>query len=141
MSMTETSTATRRALPTKNPDNARFFESVHEHRMELQNCNSCGKFWYFPSPICPHCGSLEFTWKPVSGKATVYSFTWVHRPAPGFEDLVPYAYALVELDEGPIMATNIVDTTPEQLKIGQRVEVKYADMNDEITLPLFRPTG
>jgi hypothetical protein len=139
MSIAESGITTRRALPTKNPDNARFFESVHEHAMELQKCNSCSRFWYYPAPICPHCGSLEYTWTPVSGRATVYSFTWVHRPAPGFEDLVPYAYALVELDEGPILATNIVETDADKLKIGQPVEVTYQDFTDEITLPLFRP--
>jgi len=128
----------QRALPTKNLDNARFFESVREHRMELQKCDACDKFRYFPAPICPHCSSLDFKWEAVSGFGTVYSFTWVYRPAPGFEHLVPYAYALVELEEGPVLATNIVDTTAYELKIGLPVEVKYEDVNDEVSLPLFR---
>ncbi|MFT3866729.1 MAG: Zn-ribbon domain-containing OB-fold protein [Solirubrobacterales bacterium] len=130
-----------RALPQRNEENSRFWDSCSEHAMELQKCDSCGRFWYYPSPICPHCGSLEFTWAPVSGRGVVHSFTWVHRAAPGFEDLVPYAYALVELEEGPVMATNIVGVGEPGLKIGLPVAVSYLDLNDEVTLPLFEPVS
>ena len=128
-----------RALPARNPDNARFFDSCVAHRMELQRCHDCARFRYFPAPICPHCGSLGFSWEPVSGRGTVYTFSWVHRPAPGFEQRVPYAYALVELEEGPVLATNIVQTSEAELSIGLPVEVCYEDVTPDISLPVFRP--
>jgi uncharacterized OB-fold protein len=129
-----------RALPTRTAENAQFWDSCAAHAMELQKCDSCGRFWYYPSPICPHCSSLEHTWARVSGTGTVYSYTWVYRPAPGFESEVPYAYALVELDEGPIMATNVVGSSEDELAIGMAVTVHYRDMTPEISLPLFEPT-
>lgn len=78
-------------------------------------------------------------WTPVSGLGSVYTFTWVYRPAPGFEERAPYAYALVELEEGPVMATNIVDTTELELRIGLPVQVTYEDVLPGISLPLFKP--
>src|SRR5215472_11130718 len=138
---TESVTATRRALPVRNLDNQRFFDSCAEHRMELQKCAACARFRYFPAGICPYCGTLEYEWSQVSGLGTVYSFTWVYRPAPGFEDAVPYAYALVELDEGPVKATNIVNTREAELKIGLPVRVHYEDVTDDVTLPLFEPAA
>lgn len=131
-------TTYRRALPRRTPDNAGYFDSLKAHAMKLQKCAN-GHFRFFPGPICPRCSSLEFEWTPVSGKGTLHTYSWVYRPAPGFEDTIPYCYALVELDEGPVLATNIVDTTPEQLKVGQRVEVVYADVTPEWTLAHFRP--
>lgn len=130
-----------RALPVRNLDNDEFFESCARQAMALQRCAACQRFRYYPAPICPHCGSLEFAWEPVSGRGSVHTFSWVHRPAPGFEDLVPYAYALVELAEGPVLATNIVDVGEDELVIGMPVEVVYAKLTDDITLPHFRPAN
>jgi len=138
MAAVEEAVATR-ALPQRTAENARLWDSCVEHAMELQRCSACRKFWYFPSPICPHCSSLEFKWEPISGLGTVHSFTWVHRPAPGFEELVPYVYALVELEEGQIVATNIVNTSEEELVIGLPVQIHYYDAAPDVTLPLFEP--
>jgi uncharacterized OB-fold protein len=129
----------KRALPNRTLDNARLWDSCVEQRMELQRCNVCGEFWYYPGPICPHCSAIDFSWTPISGWGSVHTFTWVHWAAPGWEDRVPYVYALVELDEGPILATNIVGTTPESLAIGQRVKLHYDEVTPDITLPLFAP--
>jgi uncharacterized protein len=134
-----TTDLTRRSLPQRQPQSARLWDSCVEHAMELQRCDACGRFWYYPSPICPHCSSLEFTWTPISGKGTVYSFSWVYRPAPGFDDDVPYAYALVELEEGPIMSTNVVNSSEQALSIGMPVRIHYSDVTPDITLPLFEP--
>ena len=137
MTLTESQTTADRALPSRTPENARLWDSCVEHAMELQQCNVCSKFWYYPTPICPHCSSLEFTWAPISGKGTVHSFSWVHRPAPGFEDQVPYCYALVELEEGPMVATNIVNSAEGEVAIDMPVTIHYLDVDPEITLPLF----
>lgn len=126
-----------RLIPRIRPESARFWESCRLHAMELQRCASCATFRYYPAPICPRCWSLEFAWTPVSGRGVVYSYSWVHRPAPGFKDLVPYAYALVELEEGPVMPTNVVEVDPGELAIGMPVVVSYLELTDEITLPVF----
>jgi uncharacterized OB-fold protein len=130
-----------RALPRRTEDNVQFFDSCMKHAMELQQCDDCGAYRYYPGPVCPKCGSPRFAWKPVSGRGTVYSFTWVHRPAPGFEDKVPYAYGLVQLVEGPVMPTDIVECSESQLAIDLPVEVVYEDVTDDISLPLFKPTA
>jgi uncharacterized OB-fold protein len=77
----------------------------------------------------------------ASGKATLYSYVIHHRPVPGFTP--PYAIAVVELDEGPRMMTNIVECeqTPEALVLDMPVEVVFAPQTDTITLPLFRPAS
>jgi len=75
----------------------------------------------------------------ASGRATLYSYVIHHRPRPGFEP--PYAIAVVELEEGPRMMTNIVECeqTPEALELDMRLEVTFEAQNDEVTLPFFRP--
>jgi uncharacterized OB-fold protein len=75
----------------------------------------------------------------ASGKGRLYSYVIHHRPAPGFTP--PYSIAVVELDEGPRMMTNIVDCpqTPEALELDMALEVKFEKLDDQITLPLFRP--
>ena len=77
----------------------------------------------------------------ASGKATLFSYVIHHRPAPGFTP--PYAIAVVELDEGPRMMTNIVDCpqTPEALQLDMPLEVTFEKQTDEITLPLFKPAA
>ena len=128
-----------RLIPRIRPESERFWESCRLHAMELQRCRACNAFRYYPAPICPRCWSLEADWTPVSGNGVVYSYSWVHRPAPGFRDLVPYAYALVELEEGPVLPTNVVETTPDELRIGMDVAVDYLDLTDRISLPVFVP--
>lgn len=116
-----------------------FWESCRRHAMELQRCTGCRRFRYYPTPICPHCWSRETEWAPVSGNGDVYSFSWVHRPAPGFQDLAPYAYALVELPEGVVMPTNVVDVGEDELAIGMPVRVRYHELTDDVTLPVWAP--
>lgn len=127
-------------LPRPTLDSHPFWQSCRDHHMQLQQCTACRRFWYHPSPICPRCGSLEYEWEPVSGEATVFSFTWNYRPAPGFEHLVPYAYAIVELaEDGVMMVTNIEGSAPDRLEIGQPVRLVYKDVTPTLTLPWFTP--
>ncbi|HEY1690411.1 MAG TPA: OB-fold domain-containing protein [Solirubrobacteraceae bacterium] len=133
--------ANGRLLPRRTAESDRFWASCHEGRMELQRCSQCGRFWYYPGPLCPHCSSPDYSWEPVSGNGVVHTFSWVHRPAPGFADQVPYAYALVELEEGPVLATNVTDCDEGDLHISLPVSVHYFALDPEISLPLFRPRG
>jgi len=131
-----------RPLPTVTIDSEAFWKSAKERALKLQRCDQCREFRYYPSPICHFCSSDQFTWEPVSGNGTIYSYTVLERAKGNpFEGDVPIAIVLVELAEGPVMMSNLVDYDPQKLAIGQAVTLDYADVNDEITLPVFRPAG
>jgi hypothetical protein len=97
------------------------------------------KTYFPPRPFCPQCASRDVAVFCASGQGRLYSYVIHHRPVPGFTP--PYAIAVVELDEGPRMMTNIVDCpqTPEALILDMPLEVAFEKIDDEITLPLFRP--
>jgi uncharacterized protein len=129
-------------LPTADPITAPFWHSVKAHAMQLQRCQSCATFIFYPRALCPVCGSDQLVWTPVSGKGTVHAFTIPHRhPNPAFGTDVPYVVALIELDEGARMLSNLVgiEPTPERVRIGMPVTVSYDEVTDTITLPRFRP--
>jgi len=117
-----------------------FWQGTREHELRLQRCRACGSFQFPPQVLCRGCLAEEQDWTATSGRATVYSFVVQHRPAtPAFVDDVPYVVAVVELDEGPLMLTNIVGCAPDAVKVGMPVEVTFVDATDEITLYPFRP--
>jgi uncharacterized protein len=141
--MTGTRTA-QKPLPVADPVTAPFWESVKAHAMQLQRCNGCGRFIFYPRGVCPHCFSDDLAWQPVAGTGAVHAFTIVQRhPSPAFNDEAPYVVALIELDEGVRMLSNLVDIEPDpaSVKVGLPVEVVYDDATDEVTLPKFRPRG
>jgi uncharacterized OB-fold protein len=129
-------------LPQPDPVTQPFWDSLKTHAMQIQRCNDTGNFFFYPRGMSPFTLSDNISWEPVSGKGTVHALTIVHNQrAPGFAEEVPYVVAIVELDEGPRMMTNIIDVEPdpEHVKIGMPVEIVYEDVTDEITLPKFRP--
>jgi len=133
----------RRALPRPTPETRHFWDGARAGELRLQRCRAraCGRAYFPPRPFCPHCGSGDVEVFRASGRATLYSYVIHHRPVPGFTP--PYAIAVVELDEGPRMMTNITGCpqTPEALELDMPVEVAFEKLDDEITLPLFRPAG
>src|SRR4051794_34306130 len=101
---------------------APVWEAAKRGELLLQHCPSCGAFQYYPRPACVACGSLELALEPASGRGTVFSYTVARRPThPAFEDMVPMVIALVDLEEGPRLTTNIVDCEPEAVAIGAAV--------------------
>ena len=91
----------------------------------LPRCESCGKFHFYPKPMCPHCQGTKLSWAEASGKGEVYSFSTVHRaPTPEFKADLPYVVAIVKTAEGPHLLTRIVDIAPEAVRIGMRVKVR-----------------
>src|SRR5262249_17504012 len=116
-----------------------FGEGSGAGELPLQGWGACQKTYFPPRPFCPACASRDVGVFRASGKGRLYSYVIHHRPVPGFTP--PYAIAVVELDEGPRMMTNIVECpqTPEALGLDMPVEVAFEKMDDEITLPLFRP--
>lgn len=119
-----------------------FWEATKQRRLALQRCGGCQTYVFYPRPFCPACGSSDLAWTDVSGRGTVYSYTVARRPtARAFEADVPYVIAIIELDEGPRMISNVVGCTPEEVRCGMRVEAVFEDASEEITLVKFRPVG
>lgn len=127
-----------RPLPAITPETRHFWEGARAGELRLQRCSACSHTYFPPRPFCPQCASREVEVFRASGRATLHSYVIHHRPAPGFTP--PYAIAVVELEEGPRMMTNIVDTaqTPQALQLDMALEVVFERMNDEVWLPLFR---
>jgi uncharacterized OB-fold protein len=131
--------AYRKPLPRIDEESRGFWEALARHELYVQRCRACGTTRYYPRAVCPQCLSSDTAWVRCSGRGRVYSFTVTHQnQAPGFRDELPYVLAIVELDEGVRMMTNIVDTTPEQVRIGMEVEVVFDDVTPEVTLAKFR---
>src|ERR1700722_4139110 len=128
-----------RARPKSTPETQHFWDGTKAGELRLQRCDACANAYFTPRPFCPACGSRKVSIFKASGKATLYSYVIHHRPVAGFTP--PYAIAVVALDEGPRMMTNIVEwqKTPEALQLDMPLEVTFAKQNDTITLPLFRP--
>lgn len=127
-----------RPEPVTDGDSARFWQSVDAHAMELQSCSSCGRWIFYPRVLCPHCHSEDLIWGPVSGRATIYSFTVSRRPAGAdFVEDVPYVVALVDLEEGVRMMSNIETEAIGDVRIGSEVSVRYRTSSNGVTLPIF----
>jgi uncharacterized OB-fold protein len=107
----------------------------------LQQCDDCGNTYFPPRPFCSKCASRNVSVIKASGKATLFSYIINHRAPKGFE--APYAIAVVQLEEGPRMMTNIVDCeqTPEALELDMPLEVVFHKVTEDIALPKFRPAG
>lgn len=118
-----------------------FWHGCRERQLLMQKCEDCGNLAYYPVYMCPACTSGKLAWTELSGRCRVHSVTIVHRPAaPAFASAVPYAVALIEVEEGPIMMSNIVGPAALETKIFDKVEVVFEDVGD-VTLPRFRRVG
>ena len=134
--------ADARPLPIPDPVTRPFWDSLKARAIQLQRCSGCARFIYYPRNVCPSCLGGDLVWTPISGRGVVHAFTIPHRhPNPAFGSTVPYVVALVELEEGPRMLSNLmeVDPTPEAVTVGMSVEIVYEDVSDDVTLPKFRP--
>jgi len=129
----------RRILPQPTPETKHFWDGCKDGALRLQRCRACGQTYFPPRPFCASCGSRKVSVFKASGKAILWSYVIHHRPVPGFTP--PYAIAVVQLAEGPRMMTNIIDCpqTPEALVLDMPLTVAFEKMDDEITLPLFKP--
>lgn len=134
-----------RPRPNIDEDIAPFWEAAQQRRFVLMRCLECAT-WYWPAAYCrkhpnkPFFGSLA--WQEASGKGRVFAFNIHRRPLhPAFQDKVPYVFALIELDEGPMFGSNIVGCEPSAVQIGMTVEVSFEAEEDGFLLPFFRPAA
>jgi uncharacterized OB-fold protein len=121
-------------LPAVTEDGAPYWEACRHGELRAQRCTACGHLRW------PRCLAEGGDWTALSGRGTVYSFIVVHRPQhPAFFEDAPYNVAIVEVEEGIRLHANVVECTPDELRVGLPVEVVFERVNDEITLPKFRP--
>jgi uncharacterized OB-fold protein len=130
--------------PPVGTESGAFWEATREKRLLVQWCTSCDRGVFYPRVFCPHCaagaGALE--WRPASGRATVYAAVVEHRPdAAGarFSGGEPYCVALVDLEEGVRMLTNVVGCPPDDVRCGMAVSLTWEPLSDGRQLPLFEP--
>ena len=132
----------RTPLPHPSPESIPFWEGASAGKLMLPRCNACGRFWFPPSQRCRHCLSADFAWRESAGQGRIYSFVVFHRVYhPAFENDVPYVVAIVELDEGPRLLSNIVGASWEQVRCDMRVQVVFEDSGSGITIPKFALSG
>jgi uncharacterized OB-fold protein len=130
---------TKKPLPRVDEENRWFWEACARHELVLQKCADCSTLRFYPRALCPSCLSSRTDYLRASGRGTVYTFTVTHQnQAPGFKDELPYVMAYVQLEEGPRLLTNIIETPPDEVKIGMPVEVLFEDVDEELAIPKFR---
>lgn len=131
---------TSRPLPSPTALSRPFWEAAREHRLKLQRCATCSAFRWTPQALCPECWSDAYEWTQVSGRGTLYSYTIVHR-APTTTFVTPYIVAVVALEEGPLMLTQLIDCDPSAVSMEMPVEVAFQTADENVSLYCFRPSS
>jgi uncharacterized OB-fold protein len=127
-----------RPIADPDPVTQPWWDATRDERLVVQRCDACGTHQHYPRALCTACASTELSFVEASGRAVVHSFTVVHRaPHDAFEP--PYVVAIVELEEGPRMLTNIVGCEPSDVGCDMTVRVAWEPLPDGRKLPVFRP--
>ena len=129
-----------RPSPIVTDDSAVFWTAAAEGRLVAQRCASCGVMRHPPRPMCPHCRSLAIEVVELAGTGTVYSYAILHHPQNPLFDY-PILAALVDLDEGIRLVTNLTDVAKDEVRIGMRVEVHFIPTANDARVPVFRPAA
>lgn len=128
-----------RPAPVVTDDNRGFWAAASEGRLAIQRCRSCGRYHHPPRPVCPSCHSTDQQWSDAAGTGVVYSYALLHHPQhPAFD--YPVIAALVDLDEGVRLVTNLVDIDSGDVAIGMPVEVSFVPTAGDAAVPVFRPS-
>jgi hypothetical protein len=127
---------TGKPLPHPTPKTQPFWDALKAHRIDIQQCNDCQRWVFFPRLHCPHCFSRDLSWKTVSGEGELHTFTLARLPTlPELADELPQKLAVVELDEGPHLNTTLVGVDEADIQVGMRVKPVFDDIvPGEVTL-------
>lgn len=129
------------ALPAHASEVTRpFWEAAADESLVRPVCDDCGKNFFIPQIACPACHGESWSYRESSGRGVVSTFTVVHR-APTEDHTPPYVVAVVDLEEGWYMMSNIVDCDPDSVRIGDPVTVRFRPRADGVVLPVFAPSG
>ena len=124
-------------LPVPDEDTQPYWDYCAQGELRAQRCLACSRLRHPPRPLCPACGSFDFEWQKLSGRGEVFSYTVAHQAIhPALEGRVPHTVVLVQLEEGLLLTSNLVDDGA--VEIGQPVEVVFEASTGGFVLPKFR---
>jgi uncharacterized OB-fold protein len=127
-------------LPQISDANRPYWDGAREGELRLQRCTSCGQLRYPISTVCSNCLSTELEWETVSGRGEVYTFgVFRHRYNDAWGDRTPYAVAIVQLQEGPFVISDLVDVDVDEVRVGMPVQVQFDAATPDVTVPRFGP--
>ena len=126
-------------VPLPQQESDFYWEKLKAHELWLRKCNETGKAYFYPRDISPFTFSRDTSWIQSSGKGTLFTYAICYTPIPRYTGPVPFIIAMVELEEGPLIPTNIVEVEPDpsNLTIGMPEEVTYEDITDNINITVF----
>ena len=117
-----------------------FWDAAKRHELMVPRCKTCSNLFFYPREVCPDCLSSDLEWSTVSGRGRLHTYTIVHQPVnAAFRDDVPYIYAMIQLDEGPRMVSNLVDCPIDDVEMDMPVTAVFDDVTPEVTLVKFKP--
>jgi hypothetical protein len=129
-------------LPTIEPESRPYWDAAAEGRLLIARCGACGAVHHYPRPFCPSCWSEDVVPVEASGRAAVYTYSTVYvNDLPPFKDRLPYIAALVQLEEGPRLMTNIEGCEPGAVSIGMPVRAHFRELEPGVSATVFRPVG
>ena len=129
-----------RPLPELRNAGAEYWRAASKGTLTVPVCRACGQTFWHPRPCCPHCGSEDVNWRRSRGKGVIHTFTVVRQSSDAFfKSKVPYVVAMVLLDDGPMLMSNLVECDVDAVKIGMRVAVIFEPATDDISVPIFKP--
>ncbi|MCC2095570.1 MAG: Zn-ribbon domain-containing OB-fold protein [Hyphomicrobiales bacterium] len=133
--------AGKRPVPVPSKTSRPFWDAAKERRLVIQYDPQAKRWQFYPRAIGLDSGSRNLEWREVSGKGSIYSYTVTSIPTAGFEDKVPYALAIVDLDEGVRMLANLINIAPDDVTIGMRVRVCWEEIGGDAVYFAFEPDG
>ncbi len=133
---------TTRPRPVPDELTRPFWAAAARGELRIQRCPRCGRYQHPPAPLCAGCASAEVEFTPVSGRATLHSWTetWAGARHPAFAERAPYLVALAELVEQPglFLYTNLPGARADELRAGMPLTVEFEPLGDGLALPQFR---
>jgi hypothetical protein len=138
MTMSEQKSARPVPSPSAYVDTAPFWDAARQGKLVLQFCKDTNQFQHYPRPVSIFTGSGNLEWREVSGRGVIYACTVIRVPGPGLDGRLPLSVVTVELDEGVRILGNVVNFEADKVAIGQRVELAWDRLSDDVQYPSFR---
>ena len=132
----------QKTIPNPSPESLPYWEGARRGELMIPFCADCDAHFFYPRPFCPRCFKWEIEWRRSSGRGVLYTFAIHYQPLnPEWVADVPYVTAVVDLDEGVRLFTQLVEceVDPEKIRCGMPVEVVFDQVSEEISIPRFRP--
>ena len=127
-------------IPRPSTTTRPFWDGLNERKVQIQRCDGCDTWVFYPRTRCPSCLSDQLIWREVSGRGVLYTYTLARQPtAPHFADETPQQLAVVELDEGVRMTSTLVNVEPSDIVIGMRLRPYFDQVTDAVTLLRYQP--